>query len=448
MSRDVRARIGRSALRAALAGAILALVAVALAACGEARVTRPPLFASRPDLAPPPLRIVGETACCVFLAPKYRGGQSGPMILDGRGRLVWFDPLPRGTTANDFKLQQYRGRPVLTWWEGRMNARGYGQGEWVIADRSYREIARVRAGNGLKGDLHDMQLTDSGTALITIYHVTDTDLSAVGGSAAGRAVDSIVQEVEVATGTVRFEWHSIGRVALTESRVGVPTRPDIPFDYFHINSIDVDRDGNLLVSARNTWAIYKIDHRTGRVLWRLGGRRSDFALGPGARFAWQHDARRQRDGTLTLFDNESTPKIGNRSRLLTLRVDHKHHRATVVRALAHPAGILAGAEGNSQQLADGAVFAGWGLGRRVSEHDATGKLTFDLRLPRTYDTYRAFRFLGAAQARIEREPRRVVLGRVAVDGISNSIRARFTSSHVALRRASVPDRPPGELRAR
>lgn len=314
------------------------------------------------------------------------------MILDGRGRLVWFHPLPRGTTANDFKLQRYRGEPVLTWWEGRMNARGYGQGEWVIADRSYREIARVRAGNGLKGDLHDMQLTESGTALITIYHVTDADLSAVGGSATGRAVDSIVQEVEVATGAVRFEWHSLGRVALTESRVGVPRQPDIPFDYFHINSIDLDRDGNLLVSARNTWAIYKIDHSTGRVLWRLGGRRSDFSLGQGARFAWQHDARRQRDGTVTLFDNESTPKIGSRSRLLTLRVDHKRHRATVVRALAHPAGILAGAEGNSQQLADGAVFAGWGLGRRVSEHDATGNLTFDLRLPRSYDTYRAFRF--------------------------------------------------------
>ena len=348
---------------------------------------------SQPQLAPPRLQVTGSTSGDVFLAPKTQAGQSGPMITDGEGKLIWFHPLPKGVIANDFKVQTYRGQPVLTWWEGKTNTRGYGQGSWVIADASYREIARVRAGDGLYGDLHDMQLTDRATALITIYHAVRADLSPVGAVKNGHAVDSIIQEVDAATARVVFEWHSLDHVALTESHAGAPAAGHtFPYDYFHINSINVDADGNLLVSARNTWALYKIDRRTGAVLWRLGGLRSDFALGPGVRFAWQHDARRLPDGTITLFDNESTPKVGDRSRLLTLAVDERRRTVTLERALTHPAGLLADAEGNAQQLPNGHVFAGWGLARRASELDAEDRLLFDVRLPGDYDTYRAFRF--------------------------------------------------------
>jgi hypothetical protein len=372
----------------------VAAVAVALVLLrGAPAAAGGPLYASRPDLAPPSPDVTGKATGDVFLAPKSTTGQSGPMILGADGGLLWFHPEPRGTIPNDFKVQTYRGQPVLTWWEGKTNTRGYGQGSWVIADRSYREIARIRAGNGLYGDLHDMQLTDRGTALITVYHAVRADLSPVGGSRTGHAVDSIVQEIDVATGKVLFEWHSLDHVALTESHAGPPAPGHgFPYDYFHVNSVDVDTDGNLLVSGRNTWAIYKIDRRSGKVLWRLGGKKSDFALGPDARFAWQHDARRQPDGTITLFDNESTPKVSDRSRLLTLRVDEPARTASVAAALTHPAGVLADAEGNAQHLAGGNVFAGWGLGRRASEQDASGKLLFDLQLPEGYDSYRAFTF--------------------------------------------------------
>src|SRR4051812_19010314 len=98
-------------------------------------------FASRPDLRPPALPATGQAPGYVFLAPKRTPGQNGPTILDARGRLVWFHPLPKGITADDFKVQTYRGQPVLTWWEGKFNPSGYGAGSWVIADRSYREIA-------------------------------------------------------------------------------------------------------------------------------------------------------------------------------------------------------------------------------------------------------------------------------------------------------------------
>ncbi len=335
----------------------------------------------------------GTAPGLVFLAPKRRSGQRGPAILDERGRLLWFKPSAAGVVADDFRVQRYRGEPVLTWWEGKTNDRGYGHGTWVLADRSYREIARVRAGKGEQGDLHDMQLTARGTALITIYAPVDVDLSAVGAPRGGQAMDSIIQEVDVRTGKVLWEWHSLEHVALGESK-SVPLKDHrLPYDYFHINSIEEDTDGDLLVSARNTWAIYKIDRPSGEIVWRLGGLRSDFALGAGVRFAWQHDARRMPDGTITLFDNQATPKVGDESSALVLDVDERRRTATVVRELTHPAGVLAIAEGNAQALPGGGMFVGWGIGSRrgVSEFGPDGKLLFDLRLPSDTDTYRAYR---------------------------------------------------------
>src|SRR4051794_40368811 len=165
-----------------VAGMLLVVVAVAavtllLTRGREQPLPRPPAavkpkpvanqrFRSRPDLTPPVMPASGRAAAPVLLAPKRGSGQSGPAILDDRGRLVWFHPVAKGTTANDFRVQRYGGRPVLTWWEGKMGNGGYGAGVWVIADAAYREIARVRAGHGLQGDLHEMQLTARGTALI------------------------------------------------------------------------------------------------------------------------------------------------------------------------------------------------------------------------------------------------------------------------------------------
>jgi hypothetical protein len=354
-------------------------------------------FHSRPDLRPPAMTVTARsddaTPGFVFLAPKRRSGQGGPAILDEDGKLVWFRPTKRGIVADDLSVQRYRGQPVLTWWEGRtVPKRGYGSGSWVIADRSYRQIARVRAGHGLHADLHEMQLTPRGTALIGIYTPVDANLAEVNAPAGGKAMDSVIQEVDVRTGKVLWEWHSIDHVALGESYVNAPRDRKIPMDYFHINSIDEDANGDLLVSARNAWALYKIDKRSGDVVWRLGGKRSDFALGPGVRFAWQHDARWQPDGTITLFDNESTPKIRDETRILTLAVDEPKRRVRLERALTHPDHVLSDAEGNAQTLPGGAVMVGWGLGRRVSEFGPDGKLRFDVKLPGDTDTYRGYRF--------------------------------------------------------
>jgi hypothetical protein len=361
----------------------------------EAPVSTDASFRSRPDLTPPLLTVEtrqpAATKRKVLLAPKRKGGQSGPAILDDRGRLQWFRPMRAGTVANDFRVQRYQGKPVLTWWEGKTGEKGYGVGSWVIADRSYREIARVRAGNGLQGDLHDMQLTPRGTAYITIYAKVDADLSEVGSYPDGEAMDSVIQEVDVATGEVVWEWRSLDHVAISESHAGPPQTHRFPYDYFHINSIDENADGDLLVSARNTWGVYKVDKRTGRVLWRLGGLRSDFALGPGVRFAWQHDARWLPDGTISVFDNQATPKVEDESTAVVIRLDERKRTAKVVRELTHPDGVVSIAEGNAQALPGGGMFVGWGLARRASELSRDNRLLFDLKLPGDTDSYRAYK---------------------------------------------------------
>jgi hypothetical protein len=334
-------------------------------------------------------RARGAAPGLVFLAPSSGPGQRGSLIFDDAGEPVWFRPVAH-KTVTDFKVQQLHGRPVLTWWEG-LSVRGLGEGEWVVADTSYRELARFSAARGLDGDLHELTISPWNTALVTSNEVKTWDLRGVGGSARGRVVGGIVQELALPSGRLLWEWHSLDHVAVTET--AIRAKPGPRFDCFHINSIDVAPDGNLIVSARNTWAAYKLDRRTGRVLWRLGGKRSDFRLGPGVRFEWQHDVREHDGGLVTVFDNAAAPQEEAESRALLLSLDTKRMRASLVHAYMHrPDPVLAHFFGSAQLLADGGVFVGWGGSPYVTEFDRSGAITFDARLPRAGQSYRAFRF--------------------------------------------------------
>ena len=357
-------------------------------------------FRSRPDLSPPAIELIKKAHHTapgyIFLAPeKGHTGQGGSLIIDNEGQVVWFRPL-RGTSGRtmNFEVQTYRGEPVLTW--------GETPGEYVIFDDSYHEIARFGAANGYSGDHHEFVISPQNTALITIYDAVPKDLSSVGGSEDGSAVQGTVQEVDIETGEVLFEWRSLDHVGLDETYgkpgedVGHPS-----FDYFHINSIDVDHDDNLLISARKTCAVYKIDRTTGEIVWRLGGKKSDFEMGPGARFAFQHDARRLPDGTISIFDNGPTvyrdgfPMVTEESRAIILELDERKMKASLVREYTD--GQHADAAGNTQALANGNVFVGWGRALSISEFGHDGKPLFDARLQPGNRSYRAFRFPWSAQ---------------------------------------------------
>jgi hypothetical protein len=378
---------GVGALGLSLAGAAGEIVTGALASRAPGPPA-PPRWHTRPDLRIPALTVTRNEAGAggdpIFIAPyNAPNGQAGAVIVAGDGEPIWENPLAGKVTTN-FRVQRYRGSPVLTWWEGSIEL-GHGVGEYVIVDGGYRTVRRVQAARGLHGDLHEFVITPRDTALLTSYVVTDADLSSVGGPRAGTIQDAIFQELDLATGKVLLEWHSLDHVGLEESYA--PVGAD--WDFCHINSVDLDDDGDLLVSARSTHTVYKVDRR-GAIRWRLGGKRSDFGMGAGSGFAWQHDARRQPDGTLTVFDNGAAPAVEKRSRGLILAVDESAMTAKLLRQYTHPR-ILAGSQGSVQLLANGNVFVGWGEVPRVSEFERSGRLLFDAVLGRQYESYRAFR---------------------------------------------------------
>jgi hypothetical protein len=363
-------------------------------------------FRSRPDLRPPRLTVLraAKSDHCLFLAPSSGAGQRGALILDQDGQVVWFHPT-RPDTAMNFRTAVYKGAPVLTWWQGRAQ-RGLGVGHHVILDSTYREIARLPAGRGRQSDLHEFSITRRNTAIVTSYEVREVDLSSVGGPSRGKAISGIVQELAIPSARVLFEWNSFEHVAVDEAYTPYDGRP---YDYFHINSVDIDADGHYLVSARNTWAVYKVHSETGRVLWRLGGKRSDFQMGPGTRFAWQHDARHLDEGRrISIYDNRAAPPVGPHSRALVIALDRRNRYARLVREYVHPRKLLSPFMGNAQMLPNGNVVVGWGGLPYVTEFREGGGVDFDARLPRGGQNYRAFRLPWIG--RPDRPPRMVPAG--------------------------------------
>ena len=316
--------------------------------------------------------------------PAFRG-----VVYDDRAQPVWIEP--DGNAATDLRVQTYRGRPVLTYWTGEVKE-GTGNGKGVILDERYLPVAEVRCGNGVLSDLHEFQLTSRGTALLASYPTIPYDLTPVGGPADGHVWGGRLQEVDVETGEVLLDWEGLDHIDLTETyrEVDDTGTAALPFDPIHVNSVEEDGDG-LLVSARHTGALYRIDRRTGEVLWRFGGRRSDFEVPEGGDFGWQHDLRRQPDGTLTIYDNhENAIETDAVSAALRFELDEEAMTARLVQALRHE-DRYGYAMGNAQYLPDGHVLVGWGMDPYATEFDGDGEVVFELS-DLGLGSYRSYRF--------------------------------------------------------
>jgi len=326
----------------------------------------------------------------IFFTPNNGEPPDGLLLVDDGGEPIWIHPdsgLPDPSLrVAGLRVGQLAGRDVLTWWEGQVNG-GLGAGDYVIADNTYSEIARVQAGSGLHGDLHEFILSSDGTAwLLTGRQVVP---AGPGSPAPWQLWEGVVQQVDLGSGRVLFEWHSLDHVDPSESLVDPPKTGGSLYDYLHLNSIDIDTDGNLLVSGRNTSTVYKIDSTTGSVRWRLGGRRSDFRMGDGAGFGWQHDARRHPDGSITIFDDEAPPTP---SRGIVLALDESAMTASLVREIHHPRGLAAASQGNLQILPNGDAFIGWGSEGAYSEFGSDSGIRLDASFTGSKQSYRCFRF--------------------------------------------------------
>jgi hypothetical protein len=285
---------------------------------------------------------------------------------------------------------------------------GYTRGYHTILDDTYKETTTVQSGNGaLPSDLHEMRVIDGKTALITIYQTGPYNLSAYGvGPGNGWVIDGVFQEVDIKTGNVLFEWKSLDHVPLSatltplrlDGVVGDGLTNGSAWDYFHINSVDKNNDGDYLVSARHTSCIYKVSGKNGSIIWQLGGSQSSFQL-RGYNFSYQHDARfREENETMTIlsfFDNASNnhTNTSSTSSGKIIAIDHNTNTSTLIRQYHAPGnGLLPVFQGNTQILPNKNVLIGWGMYPSISEHTEDGTAIFFATLASPdSQNYRAFK---------------------------------------------------------
>jgi hypothetical protein len=352
-------------------------------------------YSTAPSLTPSTVSITtpakpGGAPGDLLLAPYQGEGTPGPMIAEQNGSLVWFHPLPAGEQATSLKVQQYDGKPVLTWWQGRILEVGFGQGEDVIYNTAYQRVGSVHAGNGYHADLHEFRLTPEGTAWIDMFDPIEANLSRYHGLSNGTITDSVIQEIDVKTGLVMWEWHALGHIPIGESHNPAP-KASYPWDYVHINSISPGMDGDVLLSSRNTWTLYDVDLRSGAVRWRLGGEHSNFKLGPGTRTYWQHDAEWQPGGLISVFDNGSDPPKEKQSRGLLLDPNLATRTVTLVKQFVNPTKtLLASSQGDMLTLPGGDWLMGYGGLPNFTEYNASGQVLLDGTLGKNVQDFRTY----------------------------------------------------------
>jgi len=288
---------------------------------------------------------------------------------------------------------------VLTWWQGT-GLGGLSSGTDYIYSDDFQPITTVNAGNGLSADGHEFLITPQNTALILSYATATANLTSIGGPADQTVINGVVQEIDIATGKVLFQWNSAEHVPFAQSEQPLPASASTPWDWFHVNAVHLDTDGNLLIDARDTWTTYKVNRLTGKIIWQLGGKNSSFSLeaAPGQVldsaneiFAWQHDPEALGDDLYTFFDNESSgAPLLSYSRAITVKLDQRTHVATLVASDDQPEGLTAPSQGNAQTTGDGDLFVGWGALPYFSEFDRSGRLVFNAEFPAGVNTYRAY----------------------------------------------------------
>jgi hypothetical protein len=415
-------RMGSMHLRTALALVGVSLAAL-LPAAAQAATGTAWHFETQPQLQPPRLTVAthhsGLTSGVIFTAPFKNSavaspevGQPGALLMDTAGNPIWFQPAPGADYDMDVQPQVLQGKPVLTFWQGRValdnaaNKAGLPQGapeagaHFEILNQHYKVIKTITAQDGWTADLHEFLITPQGDALYLVSKTVKADLTAEGGSAHGSYEDSGVQEVDLATAKVIYTWDMAQHVPFSESAETIAATG--VWDPYHANSLFVDSDGSLLISARNTWSVYDVSPTAAgtTINWTLDGKPgatdSSYALGSGVAFSWQHDAQLLPNGDLTLFDDHccaltqklTKPLPSARGEVLSL--DAQTRTATVVHSYSHSPALLVPTQGSMQTLSNGNVFLDWGQQPVFSAYTAAGKLIYDAAFPAADSTYRAY----------------------------------------------------------
>ncbi|HEX4437218.1 MAG TPA: arylsulfotransferase family protein [Solirubrobacteraceae bacterium] len=319
-------------------------------------------------------------------------GPNGLMILDPQGRLRWWDQLPPEEIGADLQLTSYEGKTDIAWWQGRVTEAAYGLGEGIIANSSYEPVAHIKTGNGLAADIHELDVTPQGTAFLDAYEL---ECLPTCSESSPPTIDGVVQEIDIHTGLVMWEWHALGHVALTETEV--PPNGGV-WDPYHLNSIQQLPEHRLLVSMRDTSGVYDIDQDSGAINWQIAGKSSSYTMKKHTVFHFQHDARLEGKNLnfLTMFADEAGPPVYGTSRGLKLKI--AHGKVSLVHQYPRPTFTVAVSEGSMQVMRHGDAVVGFGSSQAFSEFakggesDKRGQLLFDAELPKGDGSYRVLRF--------------------------------------------------------
>lgn len=297
------------------------------------------------------------------------------MIVDNNGDPIFYQP----GSGTDFKRQP---NGLLTYYSQADRA-------FMVMDASYQIVDMIQAGNGYTIDFHELQLLPNGHALFMIYDEQKVNMDDIvpGGVHAARVTGLVIQELDTEDNVV-FEWRSWDHIPIIDTIVPITTTT---IDYVHGNAIEVDQDGHLLVSSRHLNEITKINRETGDIIWRMGGKKNEFAFldDPIAPFALQHDIRRQSNGNITLFDNRTQSP----SRGIELQLDEVNKSATLVWSYASEPDAHAFIVGNVQRFPSGNTLINWGsTWPTVTEVNAANEKVFEMTLPAPQMSYRVHRY--------------------------------------------------------
>lgn len=263
-------------------------------------------------------------------------------------------------------------------------------------DNNYRIVKTVESsGAGASSDMHEFKMTpfsNGTTVLMTVYQPRMYDLTNFERygikNGMGWIVEGVFQEVEIESGRVVFEWRSLDHMDPSTSWTypgttdtsGDGLHEDTPWDYFHINSIDKNVDGDYLISARHMSGIYKLSGVDGHIMWEMGGANPTFEQ-TNFNFSYQHHARWVSENDthtlLSFYDNASN--AWNSTNVFShgwiISIDHIANTATMIKEWGAPepeGGLLSASQGNLQLLPNGGCHIGWGEHAYFSEHTAQG----------------------------------------------------------------------------
>lgn len=396
-------------------------------------------YKSRPDLAPPTLNITipatnDAAEGLIFYTPEsiykdntnHGPAQSGPYIFTDSGELVWSGFGFIGPRSENLQVYKYRGQDVMGIFVGSHNSpMGHGHGHTAIFDNSYRLLKEIKGGGHKLADQHEFLFFDDNSAVFTIFDPEIHDLSAYGATSEKQEwiLDNKIQKVDTDTNRVLWEWSSLDHVdpagtnlTLQGGNAGLGVNSSQVWHYFYMNAFDVDPKSNTyLLSARSMCAIFKMDGETGDIIWQLGGKNSDFTLGDGVDFCWQHDTRMHQKylhhetkghkEIISFFDNSAHENLAGGPILQTreysagkvVELDTKKRTARLIASFRAPGDLSVRSQGNLQLLPNGNAFINWGYNGAMSEHKPDGTTIFFTeldsgRLGPGSENYRAFKF--------------------------------------------------------